>query len=284
MTHDLTSDAGAATAPRGLYRPEEFRDNCGFGLIAHIKGEVSHRLLQTAIESLTCMTHRGGIAADGRTGDGCGLLLQMPDAFMRAQAKETLGTDLGDHYAVGMLFLSQDPALQTQAREAMTSALGAEGLPVLGWREVPVEPDVCGEIALDQLPQIEQVFVDATGIDHEHCLGKLFTARRRAEMAVVNDPDFYICSLSDRVITRISTTPRLRRQCACSTSAFRPIRYRGGRWRSRFACWRTMARLIRLKGIAVGLELAHPSWLRHSSPTCNRWCRWSTPRAQTPRA
>ena len=201
MTHDLTSDAGAATAPRGLYRPEEFRDNCGFGLIAHIKGEVSHRLLQTAIESLTCMTHRGGIAADGRTGDGCGLLLQMPDAFMRAQAKTTLGIDLSDHYAVGMLFLSQDPALQTQAREAMTSALGAEGLSVLGWREVPVEPDVCGEIALDQLPRIEQVFVDATDIDHEHCLGKLFTARRRAEMVVVDDPDFYICSLSDRVIS-----------------------------------------------------------------------------------
>ena len=132
MTQDLTSDTGAAAAPRGLYRPEEFRDNCGFGLIAHIKGEVSHRLLQTAIESLTCMTHRGGIAADGRTGDGCGLLLQMPDAFMRAQAKTTLGIDLGDHYAVGMLFLSQDPSLQTQAREAMASALGAEGLSVLG--------------------------------------------------------------------------------------------------------------------------------------------------------
>ena len=59
----------------GLYRPEEFRDNCGFGLIAHTSGDASHRLLQTAIESLTCMTHRGGIAADGKTGDGCGLLM-----------------------------------------------------------------------------------------------------------------------------------------------------------------------------------------------------------------
>ena len=80
---------------RGLYLPEEFRDNCGFGLIAHIEGDASHRLLQTAIESLTCMTHRGGIAADGRTGDGCGLLLQMPDAFMRAEAKAVFGVDLG---------------------------------------------------------------------------------------------------------------------------------------------------------------------------------------------
>ena len=99
MNHAVAAgDAGERSAPpRGLYRPEEFRDNCGFGLIAHIEGEASHRLLQTAIESLTCMTHRGGIAADGRTGDGCGLLLQMPDAFMRAEAKAMLDVDLGEH-------------------------------------------------------------------------------------------------------------------------------------------------------------------------------------------
>ena len=73
MNHAVAAgDAGERSEPsRGLYRPDEFRDNCGFGLIAHIEGEASHRLLQTAIESLTCMTHRGGIAADGRTGDGC---------------------------------------------------------------------------------------------------------------------------------------------------------------------------------------------------------------------
>ena len=71
----------------GLYRPEDVRDNCGFGLIAHMQGEPSHKLLQTAIESLTCMTHRGGIAADGKTGDGCGLLLKKPDGFLRAVAK-----------------------------------------------------------------------------------------------------------------------------------------------------------------------------------------------------
>ena len=75
----------------GLYNPEEFRDNCGFGLIAHMSGDASHRLLQVAIESLTCMTHRGGIAADGRTGDGCGLLMQMPAGFVRALAEEHFG-------------------------------------------------------------------------------------------------------------------------------------------------------------------------------------------------
>ena len=203
MNHAVAAgDAGERSAPsRGLYRPEEFRDNCGFGLIAHIQGESSHRLLQTAIESLTCMTHRGGIAADGRTGDGCGLLLQMPDAFMRAEAKAMIDVDLREHYAVGMLFLSRDEALQQASREAMEAALTAEGLPVFGWREVPIDESVCGEIALDQLPRIEQVFVDASGVDHEHCLGKLFTARRRAEMALASDRDFYICSLSDRVLS-----------------------------------------------------------------------------------
>ena len=186
---------------RGLYRPEEFRDNCGFGLIAQVQGEASHRLLQTAIESLTCMTHRGGIAADGRTGDGCGLLMQMPDAFMRNVASASLGVTLGERYAVGMVFLSQDEARQKSGREALELAIKAQGLTVLGWREVPIDTTVCGEIALDQLPKIEQIFVDATGEDHEHCLGKLFTARRRAEMAMADDPDFYICSLSDRVIS-----------------------------------------------------------------------------------
>ena len=203
MNHAV--DAGGVdprtTPSRGLYRPDEFRDNCGFGLIAHIQGEASHRLLQTAIESLTCMTHRGGIAADGRTGDGCGLLLQMPDAFMRAEAKAALNADLGQHYAVGMLFLSRDNDLQQHARDAMESALNEEGLAVFGWRVVPIDESVCGEIALDQLPRIEQVFVDANGIDHEHCLGKLYTARRKAEMALADDQDFYICSLSDRVVS-----------------------------------------------------------------------------------
>ena len=92
----------------GLFRPEEFKDNCGFGLIAHMQGEASHHLLQTAIQSLTCMTHRGGINADGKTGDGCGLLMQKPDAFLRAMAKQHFDADLPALYAVGMIFLSQD--------------------------------------------------------------------------------------------------------------------------------------------------------------------------------
>ena len=84
----VKATVGTANEVRGLYNPDEFRDNCGFGMIAHQQGVASHRLLQTAIESLTCMTHRGGIAADGKTGDGCGLLLQMPADFMRDRARD----------------------------------------------------------------------------------------------------------------------------------------------------------------------------------------------------
>jgi len=184
----------------GLFRPEEFRDNCGFGLIAHTSGDASHRLLQTAIESLTCMTHRGGIAADGKTGDGCGLLLQMPDQFMRTLAQECFGVALSDYYGIGQIFLSTDEQRAAAARSATEQALTDQGLKVLGWRTVPTDSSVCGEIALDTLPVIEQVFIDASGCSEQSLTTKLFVARRKAEIANEGDEEFYICSLSGRVI------------------------------------------------------------------------------------
>ncbi|AQA17514.1 glutamate synthase large subunit [Halioglobus japonicus] len=185
----------------GLYRPEEFRDNCGFGLIAHTSGEASHRLLQTAIESLTCMTHRGGIAADGKTGDGCGLLLQMPRQFMATLAQELFGATLSDMFAVGQIFLSRDAEAAQAARAATEVALTDQGLTVIGWREVPTDDSVCGEIALETLPRIEQVFIDAAGLTDVELSTKLFVARRKAEMACEQDEDYYIASLSGRVIS-----------------------------------------------------------------------------------
>ena len=184
----------------GLFRPEEFRDNCGFGLIAHTSGDVSHRLLQTAIESLTCMTHRGGIAADGKTGDGCGLLLQMPHQFMRTLARESFQAELSEHYGIGQIFLSTDPLRAAAARSATEQALTDQGLKVLGWRVVPTDSAVCGEIALASLPAIEQVFIDAPGVTEQELSTKLFVARRKAEIANEGDEDYYICSLSGRVI------------------------------------------------------------------------------------
>ncbi len=185
----------------GLYRPGEFKDNCGFGLMAHIQGESSHGLLLKAIESLTCMTHRGGIAADGKTGDGCGLLMQMPDSFLRTEAKARFSVELDEQYGVGMIFLSRDEAKADAARVRLNQELEAEGLKVLGWREVPTDPSSCGPIALETLPGIEQVFVNGGDKSAQQLTVSLYVARRKAELALADDEDFYVCSLSNTVLS-----------------------------------------------------------------------------------
>jgi len=184
----------------GLYRPGEFKDNCGFGLIAHMEGNTSHELLKTAIESLTCMTHRGGIAADGKTGDGCGLLIQKPDLFLRGEAQALFNHTLSDLYGIGMVFLDQDEALASEQRETLTKKLTDEGLNVVGWREVPIDASCLGIIAMDCLPRIEQVFVDSNRMDARTFATRLFVARRQTEIALAQYENFYICSLSDKVL------------------------------------------------------------------------------------
>ena len=184
----------------GLYHPDEFRDNCGFGLIAHMKGEASHKLLKTAIESLTCMTHRGGIAADGKTGDGCGLLLQSPKAFLLKAAEAAFGKKPGDLFAVGQVFLAPDEARAATGRAAIEQRLVEQGLEVMGWREVPVDDSCLGPMAKDCMPRIEQVFVEPAGkSEREFAIG-LFLGRRYAERDMADDSEFYICSLSHRTL------------------------------------------------------------------------------------
>ncbi len=187
----------------GLYSPGEFRDNCGFGLIAHIEGEASHRLLATSIESLTSMTHRGGIAADGKTGDGCGLLMQKPDHFLRHLAGELFEQALADRYAVGQVFLSTDEQRYSGQKQAVENAVEEQGLTVLGWRSVPTDSSVLGEIALKSLPRIEQVFVQSAAVDmsEQAFAVALFVARRKSEIAVGDDEHFYINCLSADVLS-----------------------------------------------------------------------------------
>ena len=185
----------------GLYRLDEFKDNCGFGLIAHIKGQASHRILETAIESLTCMTHRGGIAADGKTGDGCGLLMQKPDGFMRQMANELFSQELPTLYAVGSIMLSQDAAQRDRAKQVVSEMLSNEGLEVIGWRDVPTDNACLGEIALNSLPVFEQIFVGAGELDEEHFNARLFVAKRKIEKALPEDEAFYVASLSANVIS-----------------------------------------------------------------------------------
>jgi len=184
----------------GLYHPEEFKDNCGFGLIAHMTGEPSHHLLQTAMQALTCMTHRGGINADGKTGDGCGLLMQKPDQFLRAVAQEHFAVELPRQYAVGMVFFNQDPVKAEAARANMDREIVNAGLKLVGWRKVPIDTSVLGRLALERLPQIEQVFIGGEGLSDQEFAIKLFSARRRSSVANAHDADHYICSFSHKTI------------------------------------------------------------------------------------
>ncbi|PSJ43821.1 glutamate synthase large subunit [Zobellella endophytica] len=183
-----------------LYDPALEKDNCGFGLIAHTEGEASHKLVRLAISALDRMQHRGGIAADGKTGDGCGLLMQKPDSFFRAVAEDK-GWNLGRKYAVGMLFLNPDPVIAEQTRQIVNEELERETLSLVGWREVPVNTGVLGEIAKASLPRIEQVFVNApTGWVAKDLERRLYIVRRRIEKRV-SDEFFYVVSLSNLVMT-----------------------------------------------------------------------------------
>ncbi|WP_435248532.1 glutamate synthase large subunit [Vibrio sp. nBUS_14] len=183
-----------------LYDPSLEKDNCGFGLIAQMEGQPSHKLVRTAISALDRMTHRGGIAADGKTGDGCGLLLQKPDSYLRIIAEEN-NFKLGKQYAVGMIFFSQDPIKAQSAQDIVNKELAQETLTVAGWRVVPTNTDVLGPIAKDSVPNIQQVFISApAGWRERDIERRLYIARRRIEKQLTEDKDFYICSLSTQVM------------------------------------------------------------------------------------
>jgi glutamate synthase (NADPH/NADH) large chain len=181
----------------GLSRMAHERDSCGFGLIASLDDQASHWVLQTAISSLNRLTHRGAIASDGKTGDGCGLLIKMPTAFLRAVGAEA-GFKLAARFAAGLVFLSRDPAKAALARKTLSDALQVEKLEVAGFRLLPTDPSACGSEALKTLPLIEQIFVNADGdIDEATFNRKLFLARRRTEKRLeASDPVFYMPSLS----------------------------------------------------------------------------------------
>ena len=190
------------TTQQGLYRPEFERDSCGFGLIVQMDDQPSHWVVETAIGALERMTHRGAIAADGKTGDGCGLLMKKPDRFLRQKAKEAgIKLDARGPYAVGNIFLSQETAKAERARAVLAEACAAQGLTLAGWRKVPVNPEACGAEALRTLPQVEQAFITG-GKDGSPFDLAVFKARRRAEktLEAEGDSDFYITSLSSRVL------------------------------------------------------------------------------------
>ncbi|MDD2384039.1 MAG: glutamate synthase large subunit [Sulfurospirillaceae bacterium] len=173
-----------------------FKDNCGFGLIANINNIPTHNNVEDAICALERMMHRGAIAADGKSGDGSGLLFSMPLAFMKQEAHK-LGVDLPKQFAVAMLFIQTDE--QKQVFEDMCEE---NDLKVLLYREVPVNIKALGEQALNTLPKIVQAFVTpASLVSTKRFEALLYLTRRMIERKLAKESDFYIASFSSKVIS-----------------------------------------------------------------------------------
>ncbi len=188
-----------------LYRPEQERDACGVGFVADVSGKRSHRILDMALECVTNLTHRGALDADAKTGDGAGVLFQLPHAFFAGEA-ERLGNrpSRPEELAVGMIFLpGRDDEAARRCHEALESAAGHYGLPVLGWREVPLDASVLGDAAARSQPRIEQILLGRRdGLADDEFERLLYLVRKEAERWAEGEgiADFYVPSLSHRTI------------------------------------------------------------------------------------
>jgi glutamate synthase (NADPH) large chain len=200
-------------AERGLYVPELERDACGVGMVANITGERTHEIIDQALEVLVNLGHRGAAGADPLTGDGAGITIQMPDAFMRKVAGEVgITLPAERRYGVAMCFLPVEDKLNAAARAALEASATDNGMDVLGWRDVPVSPDTIGITARSIMPKIAQLFVTAPeGVEDDDLERVLYLARKSTEKSFVNgetDPEtkktllreFYVCSWSSRTM------------------------------------------------------------------------------------
>ena len=184
----------------GLYSPSFEHDNCGIGAVVSIKGIKTHQIVSDALSIVENLEHRAGKDAEGKTGDGVGILLQISHKFFK-KAVKPLGIQIGDEreYGVGMFFFPQDELKRNQAKKMFEIIVEKEGLEFLGWREVPTYPQILGKKAVDCMPYIMQAFVKkpadvAKGIDFDR---KLYVARRVFEQT---NEDTYVVSLSSRTI------------------------------------------------------------------------------------
>ena len=171
---------------------DQFHDACGMGLLAHLQRRASHQLLSDAISALSRMMHRGAVAADGKTGDGCGILCAMPTAFMRQLAAEQ-GVSLAENFAVATLFLSAADAQQ----ERFAAACARNDLQVVLFREVPLDTEALGEYALARLPKIVQAFVVPRELTATRRFDALvYLTRKEIEHELQGDAGFYIAAFS----------------------------------------------------------------------------------------
>ncbi len=188
------------TGTSPLYDPRFEHDNCGIGAIVNLDGKKDHDTVGNALSIVERLEHRAGRDATGETGDGVGIMLQVPHKFFKKVTAE-LGIELGGErdYGVGMFFLPQDSLTRARAKKTFETIVKKEGMELLGWRAVPVNPDILGKRARDCMPVIEQAFIRrpdgcARGLDFDR---KLYVARREFEQS---NEETYIPSLSSRTI------------------------------------------------------------------------------------
>jgi glutamate synthase domain-containing protein 2/glutamate synthase domain-containing protein 1/glutamate synthase domain-containing protein 3 len=194
-------------APQGLYDPRNEHDACGIGFVASIKGHKSHDIIAKGIQVLINLTHRGACGCDPETGDGAGILIQIPHKFF-ARECATLGFTLPaeGEYGVGMAFLPVEPHQRLSCEGILERIVREEGLIVLGWRDTPVDGDAIGRVARASQPYIQQIFIGCTQrCDPDALERKLYIVRKRAETEVArtnlpNKGYFYLPSLSARTI------------------------------------------------------------------------------------
>ncbi len=196
---------GTSSTARGLYDPSFEHDSCGVGFLANVDGSKSHKIVSDGITILKNLVHRGAVGGDSKTGDGAGILTQIPHAFFKKEAVR-IGVKLPEAgcYGVGMFFLPRAEDRREAAMDLIGRAITAEGGTLLGWREVPVRPECLGELALDSMPHVAQAFVSFGGPTGAALERELYIARKsiQREAAAAGFPldELYPVSLSSSTI------------------------------------------------------------------------------------
>ena len=183
----------------GLFKQEDFRDNCGFGLVANINGVKSHQVIVNSINALISMTHRGGVGSDGKTGDGCGLLFDIDKKYFSDEIFNEQGIELGNEFAIGQLFYNDEI---TKILPKIKKILKDENLELVAHREVPVKENILGKIALECAPKIYQVFIKSLEDDFNQKIFDtgLLQSRKFIEEIYQDDEVLYVCSMSSKTI------------------------------------------------------------------------------------
>lgn len=188
---------------QGLYDPQNEHDACGVGFIVHIKGQKNHTIVEQGLEILNNLAHRGAVGADPLSGDGAGILIQIPDSFIRAKCDFTLPPV--SEYGIGMVFLPQETKNRIACENIIAKVVVEEGQSVIGWRDVPTNNEGLGEDVKAIEPTVRQIFIQNNCTDQDSFERKLFIIRKIIEHAVeqnlkLDKAHFYIPSLSSRTL------------------------------------------------------------------------------------